>query len=236
MDPVCELLPWDSELFGFRVARTALARPAADDVAAMIGWCGEQGVRCLYHQADPDFTAGLAAVSAEGFQLIDIRHELEAADIARCREPAGSSRVREASAEDRDDLVRLVRASFVQSRFSKDAGFPPERVADLYEAWLVRALDAGWVLVAFGDTGVSGVVTLEPDGETGRIGLLAVDEGSRGESLGAALVRGAVSLASDNGFRSVGVVTQGSNIAALRTYEGEGFETSRVSLWYHRWF
>ena len=36
--------------------------------------------------------------------------------------------------------------------------------------------------------------------------------------------------------RLVSVVTQGSKVAAQRLYQGCGFATSAVELWYHRWF
>ena len=36
--------------------------------------------------------------------------------------------------------------------------------------------------------------------------------------------------------KRVTVVTQGRNLAAQRLYQGNGFVTASLQLWYHRWF
>lgn len=236
VEDVCESLPWDSGFFGFPVARTTRSRPDDEAVSAMLAWCEERCVRCLYHSADSDFLPGNAAVASAGFRLVDIRHEMEVAATARAADSCGRGVVREASSRDWDDLVQLAREAFRDSRFTRDPGFPQDRVSDMYERWLTNALETGRVFVAAAGGTVRGFITCVPEGAGLRIGLLAVKEESRGSSYGRLLLRRAVELARQEDRPSIHVVTQGSNIPALRTYEAAGFQTTRVSLSYHRWF
>jgi dTDP-4-amino-4,6-dideoxy-D-galactose acyltransferase len=233
---LCEQSPWDSDFFGFRVARTTRTCPDVETVSVMLAWCRERHVRCLYHSADPDCLPGNAAVASAGFQLVDIRHEMEAPAVARDVESSSPSVVRDAAPRDQGDLVQLARTAFRDSRFTRDPGFPQDRVSDMYELWLTNALETGRVFVASATEKARGFITCVPEGDGLTIGLLAVSEESRGLSYGGLLVRRVVELAQQEGLSSIRVVTQGSNVPALRTYEAAGFETTRVSISYHRWF
>ena len=235
--PICELLSWDSEFFGFPVARTTLDRPDGSAVLRIVEWCVERGIRCLYHSADPDWPQGLAAVSSAGFQLLDIRHEMRYVPDAAAEPPCQDRFVvRGARESDRGELVQLAQSSFTSTRFFRDEGFPRDRVGVLYGTWLERALNEGLVFVVSSNGEADGFVACESGPDGLRIVLLAVAEESRGQSMGDSLVRHVIRWACDHGSPPISVVTQGSNVRALRTYEGSDFRTHRVSFWYHRWF
>jgi ribosomal protein S18 acetylase RimI-like enzyme len=179
----------------------------------------------------------LEAASDAGFKLVDIRHELvvDTENVScEAREFGVVSRI--ASTEDLPALSGLAREAAVMSRFMRDRGFPADRVDAMYDTWVREALAANMLIVAPAAGVPAGFLAMRIAAGAARILLLAVHPLSRGNRMGATLVRDAIVHAYSAGATEVSVVTQGHNVPALRTYEDAGMRTSRVSLWYHRWF
>jgi ribosomal protein S18 acetylase RimI-like enzyme len=234
----CEALPWDTAWFGFRVARVRARRLDAARARAAVDWCAAHGIACLYFLGSDDPGTRHAALRA-GFAPVDIRVTLER-DL-RLPLGRGSTRalVRPATPGDMPALRSLARRSHRDSRFFRDAGFPRERAAGLYERWLDRAYadPHGGVLTAPSSGPTAGYVALGRRARmTGRIELLGVAASRQRRGIGSALVLGALRWFRQRGFASVEVVTQAHNVAAQRLYQRHGFRTSSMAWWYHRWF
>lgn len=69
----CQRLDWDSELFGFRVARMSSTAPSEDELRAALRWCEEREVRCLYFLCDADAVASACFACRSGFDPVDVR-------------------------------------------------------------------------------------------------------------------------------------------------------------------
>lgn len=237
--PLCELLPWDSEFFGRRIARLNAHILARETAAEAVAWCADNRVECLYFLATPDDPATIRAAETNGFRLVDLRVTLGRGYSSFTAATAPPS-VRGAQPADIDSLVGIARVSHTHSRFYADPGFPDGKCDDLYEIWIRRSYD-GWakqVLVAESDGRVAGYCSCHFDdaGKTGSIGLIAVGADFRGQGLGRDLVRAASAWFHTQGAENATVVTQGSNVAAQRLYQQAGFVTKSVELWYHKWF
>lgn len=200
----------------------------------MDAWAREHRVACLYLLARDE--PGEAAVAeGAGFRLMDVRVEL-----ARSSAGDEAESLREARSEDEALLRQLARENHRITRFYADPRFPDERCDDLYETWIVRSLE-GWadvVLVAELAGRPAGYMTVHADGteRRGSLGLSSVAPDARGHGLGQALVRSAVAWCRGHGLDEATVVTQGRNVAALRTFETCGFRIRDVSLWFHKWY
>lgn len=239
----CTLLPWDTEFWGFPIARLHPANPDAETMREALDWCSHHGVRCLYLLADGGCPRTLALAHERGFRFVDIRVELTL-PLPRPQPagpPSGGPPVRSAAAADLPALRRLAAASHHDTRFFKDDRFDAGRAAELYGEWIARDLRHGAVFVCDVPARpgepcgyVSGEIAA--DAGEGRIGLIAVAPGHKGAGLGTALIDAALAWFSGAGMASARVVTQGTNIAALRLYERCGFRTSGVNVWFHKWF
>ena len=236
----CELLDWDSSFFGLTIARLRAARVDDEEAEAALAWCEEHAVDCLYFLASGDDRETLRAVEERSFDLVDVRIDLRRRLDVATPDPALLERVRPAGATDRDALAAISREAFTASRFFFDGRFPHDLCAALFETWLDRALAgelAETVLCADLDGAPAGFVTCELDESgDGRIGLLGVAERARGRGLGTRLCQAALAWFAREGAGAATVTTQGRSVPALRLYERCGFNTSAVSLWYHRWF
>lgn len=231
----CRLLEWDSDFFGFRIARVEGDRLSKNQLPAILDWCSAQQIRCLYllaAAADQE-TAGVAADYQ--FRFVDIRTTLEA-DVGGAG--SGSPNVRLATLDDIEPLAAIARTSHTDSRFYWDENFPREKCDLLYQTWIEKSIRgyAKAVLVAEQESKQAGYITCDWSGETGQIGLIAVADWARGKGLGGILVKSSVKLFKEQGMKRVIVVTQGRNVPAQRLYQHCGFLTSSVEIWYHAWF
>lgn len=153
-------LDWDSEFFGFPVARVESDSDLdkADELLRV------QGYRCAYLLTRSE-------VSHSAFEPVDVRLEF-AWHGERQQENLPDIPITPA-------LNNLAAKAFQDSRFFRDPRFPRDRAQELFRRWLRRSDEVfGFADEAF--------VTLDR-GE--QLGLIAVSEERRGEGLGKRLVR-----------------------------------------------
>ena len=72
MEP-CQLLEWDSQFFGARIAR--VSGPLLDDLdlARVNAWCDANGIDCLQWLAEGDQPSLGRLAHAGGFRFVDVR-------------------------------------------------------------------------------------------------------------------------------------------------------------------
>ena len=221
-EPSAELLSWDSEFWGVRIAR---APTLMDD------WALDNTTGCMWILIPAHDQADIHRAEEGGARVMDIRVKLS-------RDPMSfSSRDRgiyAAAKTDTEWMVVIAREAFRGlTRFYTDSRFPDERCDDLYENWVRDSMD-GWAAKVFVAPG-AGFITMHSNEDEASIGLIAVADGARGEKIGTRLVYTAMEWASV-GHNQITVVTQGCNTAALRTFQGCGFRTCQTDIWLHKWF
>lgn len=237
-----ELLPWDTQFFGFPIARVCGDVLTPESAAALDEWCRRGGVRCLYLQCRCDDPQSPPLAEALGYQLVDVR--MTFARAAEGTAPGERSpMIRLVGPEDVTALRQLAATAHRDTRFYFDAHFPRPQCDALYAQWIQASCHgyADAVLVAGPPGQPVGYVTCHLDSAAGgahegRIGLIAVAEVARGRGLGSQLVREALRWFAGQGAASVSVVTQGRNVAAQRLYQRCGFLTRDVHLVYHKWY
>jgi ribosomal protein S18 acetylase RimI-like enzyme len=236
--PPAEVLAWDSEFFGVRVARAAGTTLSASEAWRLLSWCEVERVELLYFLAGLE-PATIREAEKAGFSLMDVRVELSAATDA-LGSGAESQACRLLRPGDLELLRPIAREAHHDSRFFADPRIPAGRAEELFVRWLERdaALgDQGWAGVIESGGHPAGYVTAAIDAEgRGWIRLIAVGAGARGNGLGRALVAGAGRWLADHGVPETRVVTQARNVSAQRLYQHAGFRTAAVHLWYHKWF
>lgn len=239
MDDGCSLLPWDSQHWGFPVARIDVHRLTDQSARQAIRWCKDRKIRCLYFAADGSCAQTLQVVRCNGFRFIDIRVDLKLDPEALLSE-AKVNNCRAAKPEDLPALQRMARGAHEDTRFFKDLHFDRIKAGDFYSLWIERDLRENKVFVAFSESDpgeLLGYISVSLSGDdTARIGLMAVKAGARRSGLGRSLVEKALIWCHSQKIVSVRVATQGTNVPALRLYESCGFKIADVKVWFHRWF
>lgn len=240
-DHPAEVLPWDSEFFGHRIARVNASPLDSESLDALVAWAPREGVECIYYLVEPcDFEPVRQAIEV-GFRLTGVRMTLRAdpAGVDRAGKAAAQrSAIRPATTHDLPVLRRIASRVHLGTRFYNDPGFPDDACSELYARWISRDVDGGAdaVLVADDGAGPLGYVSCLLRGNSeGSIGLLGVSEDHRGRGLGGSLLDASLEWFVGGGARTVSVVTQGGRPEAQRLYQSRGFRTFSVGLWLHWW-
>lgn len=235
-----QLLDWDSEFFGFAVARILPDKMSSAELGQTIASLKEHRVGLAYWASDPnDEESQKAARSGDGF-LAD-RKVTYVIDVGRVADPvAGTEWITEEYGDPLPcgELEALAVRAGTYSRFKVDPRMPDGKSAELYKMWIrnsVKKTLADAVLVIRDAGRIAGMVTLGEKQGRGDIGLLAVAVGMQGRNIGVSLVRAGQRWARGKGYRFAQVVTQGENVAACRLYEKCGYTIDKIENFYHFW-
>lgn len=229
-----EELEWDSEFFGFAIARVTTQALTAQEIDAALEECRGRGVRCLYLLTADERTSLLA--QDRGFRLHDVRIELDRVLDGHAGPRPGPA-VGPARAMQRGELQTWARERFADSRFFADPRFDDQRAGDLFAAFVDRGFDADDRRILADADGQGFVIChLQPERATGSIELIGVAPGAAGSGLADALMHAAHEEFVAAGLARAEVVTQARNIAAQRLYQRLGYRSCRFALWFHRWF
>ncbi len=238
-----ERLLWDSAHFGMSVA---WLRGAPFDEPALrlaIESAREAGIHLLYWAAELQDSVPGALLRELGGDEVDRKATFKAAlHESRDGEPDGRLVISHYPVGPPSPrLIALAVAAGAYSRFRRDPRIPSERFHALYERWITRSTlgeIADAVLVARAretpDDPI-GLVTLSITEAAGSIGLIAVEQKSRGCGVGSFLLRRGHHWLASCGAQSVSVVTQLDNQPACRLYEKAGYQRCDVKLVYHFW-
>lgn len=240
----CEMLRWDSDFWGFPVARVNGNHLTADRVDAIDQWCAEHQVTCLYFLASFDEPETVQFAEDAGYRLVDTRvtATITPARFALLSPPVPGAGliIRPAVEADLSALQRMAESGFPTTRFFFDRRFPRERCRQLYAHWITESCRGGAEIVHVADSEVGplGYLTchLPSGGERARIGLINVAAGARRRGVARELMRESLAWYAQRGVHEVVGVSQGRNIAVQAFNDRVGFITESCQIWYHKWF
>jgi dTDP-4-amino-4,6-dideoxy-D-galactose acyltransferase len=241
MKGCCELLPWDSNFFGFPVARIIPTELVSDFMPRILKWCNEKSVKCLYFLSAGSSQESIRVAQRFGFELVDIRVELNLKKRHAPRTEAIAAPIRPFEAADLPVLENIARRAHTDSRFFGDPRFPRAAAEELFTTWIRRDCggfaDKVWVALNPQKT-PGGYLSCRFDSPShiGRISLFAVSDDQKGGGVGKRLVHQALAWLAEQNAVEARVVTQARNIPAQRLYQACGFRTMDVKFWFHKWF
>jgi len=237
-------LAWDTECFGFPVARIvpeSLPTPVLVDVLTR---AQQRGFRLVYWTTAPHCTLGVELLQQFHRVLADRkviwRRELTGAALPVTAPPRGFQVRRFPKGPASPSLINLAVAAGMYSRFRVDHRFPRLAFDDLYRTWIERSTrreiaDAVLIGATEGSDEAQGMITVAVEGDTARIGLIAVAAQARGRGLGAALMRAAHEHMVRRGCVQAKVATQSDNVIACRLYQSAAYRLDAARNVYHFW-
>ena len=229
-----EPLAWDTQFWGVIAARATAEN--ASDLPHVEEMCRRLGVDWISLLAPVTNVDLVNEAVRTGYDVVDVRHTLRRSIAG----PFSVGAVNVAVTDDVDAMAKIAVAAFDQSRFFVDRHLDDDRCAEFYDTWVRNSLHgsmADAAVVSRHRKRVDGFVTVKmrSDG-VGVLPLVAIRDDRRGQGIGRRLVGDALGWLGEQGARTVEVVTQASNTAAIKLYETAGFSTFDISIWLHRWF
>lgn len=224
-------LPWDSEFFGMRIAKTSVA--SREDIAALSRQEGDlrNHYDLIYLFSEPDLD-----IPFDGARLVDRKAVFSSVDLGQAE--ACPAVVRWDSHETPDSLISLALVSGKYSRFKTDPRFPVGSYERLYTRWIEQSVNGAIATDVFcymGEDRPRGLLTLDRHDENNVIGLVAVDENCQHQGIGTALIKHAVSYVHEHRGNRLSVATQFDNGPACRLYSRCGFSLESVTKIWHWW-
>ncbi len=232
-----ELLPWDSEFFGFRIGRVHSRQFKPDELPRQ---ASEQGYRCLYLTCGISDGGALKEAARAGFAPIDVRVTLKARLDLSTPEPEEHAAIDISPyrPEDMPHLIAIAHDLSAYSRFNLDTGFEDAAALRLY-ARRIQDSCAGRAeitLVARRDGIPVGFATCTAAGATsGALEMVGVRDSAAGTGIGSALVKAALHHHQQAGRPNVVVTVQGRNPRALNFYQRNRFQIREMELVFHCW-
>ncbi|MGD9723645.1 MAG: GNAT family N-acetyltransferase [Pirellulales bacterium] len=237
-------LDWESEHFGFSVARLDADGLGDARVWAELAAARHRGVRLVVLTTVPERLVPPDLLMEFQGTLVDRKATFARALAAgptslSVNDTDGVAEYQETTVS--DALAALALSAGAYSRFQLDPRFPRQHFEAMYRLWIERSVRheiASAVLVVRAadlPDGLAGLVTVSVADGTGKIGLIAVAEPARGHGVGRRLVAAAHRWMQHNGARRAEVVTQLANAPACALYQRSGYSLARVEHYYHLW-
>jgi len=233
-------LDWDTEFFGFGVARIVVSEMNEAELSDTLRKLREEGYRLVYWQLPAANSESNQIALAQGGFLADEKLTY----IKKLpKEPVSLASFTQSpyaypDATPVPSIIELALLSSENSRFRMDPRFPDELCDRLYTIWISRSIskELAWETLVVKEAGeYLGLITLCTGEGRGIIGLLAVAKKTRGSGIGKALVLAAENHFIDNNDTVVQVVTQRLSQGACHLYESCGYKIETIDSIFHFW-
>ena len=235
-----ETLEWDTNFFGFPVARIVNPNASIDELRAVRDQMNERQIPLAYWSAENPNDDIRREAERLGARLVDERltfvsdlRGFPRADIPELR--FVQSYIEGMSLT---ELKQLAVDSGIYSRFVVDPQFPRAKAIALFEEWIERSIEktfADDVLVLTQDHRIAGMATIRKKNDCANIGLAAVAADFRRRRFGQALVYAAQNWCRERGVDRIEVATQSVNVPARMLYRKCGFQLQRTEFVFHFW-
>ena len=233
-----ETLQWDSDFFGFNVAKLTPFQLSIETLEAHLAEMRRNGIKLVYwpssHKLDNN------AISKLGGILADIKttYFVDLLTLGNPPLPSNIAITPYSASVSIDDMEALAIESGKYSRFFNDPMFDRKKAKELFRIWIRNAVNktyADEVFIIQDRQHALGMITVAKTDKQGQIGLLAVSPQHTGKRYGESLVKQAQNWFMTQHLDEAHVVTQGNNIPACRLYEKCHFKVEKVEYFYHFW-
>ena len=237
------MIPWDTDIFGFRVADYKLGEPdevvsCADRLhAALSAAAVRESLRLVACFVSPEQTKTLPVLTRMGFGFIELGLTATIADLQKHRLHSRQAGLRLSLKADCEAIEQIAANAFHSGRYSADPLIPPELSSRRYVFWVHDALsgrdsrDRMYVMGEPGDTRCFFHVRVE--GESADLRLAAVRPDLQGGPIGFRLYQAVLQELHTQGVRHVTARLSANNTAVLNLYASLGFHFSHADVVLH---
>ena len=232
----CEELDWDSNFFGFKVAKIEGVKIDESELDKSLKLFKKKKFTLVYASFREKINSSSIFLNDYEIKLVDKKVTyLKDVDRGSLYEQGIFNYDLKNPTQ---QMLKLALESGVYSRFNYDKKIGKSKFEELYKLWMINSVNgsiAKKIIVFKEESNILGMVTLTEKGDRADIGIIAVDNDSRGKGIGKALMKAAEKWAHHNNYSNIQVVTQGFNKPACKFYKKIGFSEEKVEFFYHFW-
>lgn len=231
-----KVLDWDSNFFGFSVARIKedILGPDQGEGTRYLEEMSANGVVLAYYSSSS--ALNLPLQNSYDVQYIVKRFPLIKMNIKKTPKHPKISLYDKDFPE--EELIQLGQLAGRQGRFGRDGHISTEQCDEIFKNWVINSVKkemATHVLVYREKQKIVGFCTIDIRGNVGYSPLFAVERNHEGKGVSFALMRAAENVFIDNGCDRAAGGTQELNKKALKVYERFGLVPQEPEYIYHLW-
>ena len=230
-----EILKWDTEFFGFKVAKVV------DNLTEKkqynpFEFLSSQDVRLAFHNSKQPI-----APSYLHNDFYDVKLVIKRIPITKkLKNAAGIHEKVDFYQKEypEEDLIALAQLAGSQGRFGNDSNIPLEKCNALFKVWIensVKKTMADEVLVYKEQNKILGFATVKIEKKIAYAPLFAVQREFEGKGVSFALMNAVETIAARKGAEILMSGTQEKNLKALKVYERFGMVPGKPEYVYHFW-
>jgi L-amino acid N-acyltransferase YncA len=239
------LVPWDTEIFDFPVARFSPAVPQLAPAAAarcrraLAQWTDQHAIRLWICDIPASHVFWKKYLPRLGFQSADVALRATLSNLQRAALPESRCELRPATPDDHDAIEQIAATGFQHGRYHADPTFPRRLADKRYQQWIARALSNAdpservYVLVQPGKVAGFYHVKIENDGSAD-LRLASLRPELQGTMLGLDLYSSMLQVLANLGVRRVSTKISALNTGVLNVYSMLGFHFGSPELLFHR--
>lgn len=236
MKNIIELLPWDTEFFGFQTAKVETEKITPHQLTLLIDDLQKANIKLTYFIADANDTIALASLSTL-LSPIDIKQYFEIDLSTNHFQQHHEISIANANCAG-EDCYALAQIAGGFSRYKRDPNFPPQTFEKLYNTWIENELSdtKNCTVFTFNEqNSIAGLITLKQKEEKGIISLVAVKPNFQGKGIGKKLIEHALAHFKNNGRKNCVVASQKLNSSAASFYRKLQFKLVQEQVYFHLW-
>src|SRR3989304_1771020 len=236
---ILEIMEWDSKFFGKKTRRGAEEIILdKDNETKLLAEIKNEKFETIYYWQGSSLTENLKGLYRLGFELIDIEVILEKR-LAKYEKNVDEHLIdltKIKNSQTLKQLYMLAQKLSQKSRFWRDVK-TRFRVEEMYRIWIKRFIggtDKGWCYGLKINNKVISMAIFQDEGEEKVVlELVAVEDDFRGRGWGRKMMDSSLVKLAADGIGEVAVVTQLSNIIAVKFYLGWGLELKSARYIFH---
>jgi len=235
-----EVLTWDTEFFGIKVARINKNCLSPKEFKIIYQELLNKDVKLIYWPSSIDCECQGEIANIYNGHLVDVKTTYSTKvnyDNINLNEYKGTTEILNINYPD-EQLFEIAIQCGEYSRYKIDPQIPKNKFEELYKIWMTKSLSgemADNVIVIKKNNITSGLITVYCKDGIGNIGLFGVHDNFRGKGIGGELINASLKYFKTKNCKLVKVVTQGKNEAACKLYEKFGFTVQNKVNFYHFW-
>lgn len=240
MEKLIEILSWDSDFFGIKVAKTNLTDNISEKIDEVMNFIFENNASLVYHFQNPLNKNDVFCLHKNGFIITDEKVILKSKIIKNYTRKINNISAVDFS-KDTDNIDELYNINDLTSdisRYAYDEKISADKIKQLYRLWIYNGINNDFcdkTIVYKFENKIVGFIMLKFKGKDANISLIGVNSEYRRLGIGSKLIDRALEYLSDNDFENIYVETQFRNVKALNLYISNGFIIDNTLLIYHKW-
>ena len=242
---IIEILPWDTQFFGYRIARIYYRQCRNIPSQHISRYLADEEIALVYCILEDSHTVSDDEISRAETLASSLGDIFQQEKIIFSKPFQGSSSgdlpplvFEYSSGSINEQLLNLAYEAGIYSRYRLDPHFKQNEFKRLYSEWMKNSLShtfADKVYAARENNRILGMITLKKKNSSMAIGLISVAKEARGKHIGTSLIEAAEYYAGTQHTASITVATQASNAAAAAFYRKCGFRQLKKDCVFHIW-